>query len=70
MKVLWQITLLILQIGTFYDTRKLEDWLSNADQENCTDSKKNKSLNSGNIQEGNSLDNLPKLRLVNAKKFK
>ena len=42
--------------------------MSNADQENCTDSKKNKSLNSGNIQEGNSLDNLSKLRLRNLNK--
>ena len=42
--------------------------MSNTAQENCTDPKKNTPLNSGNIQEENSLDSLRKLRLRNVNK--
>ena len=42
--------------------------MSNAAQENCTDPKENILLNSGNIQEENSLDSLRKLRLRNVNK--
>ena len=42
--------------------------LNNAAEENCTDPKENKPVNSANIQEENSLDSLRKLRLRNVNK--
>ena len=45
-----------------------DNCLSNAAQENCTDPKEITLLNSGNIQEENSLDSLRKLRLRNVNK--
>ena len=46
-----------------------DNCLSNAAQENCTDPKENKPVNSSNIQGENSLDNLRKLRLRDVNKL-
>ena len=43
--------------------------LINATQGNCTDPKENNPVDSGNIQEENSLDDLRKLRLRNGNKI-
>ena len=42
--------------------------MSNVAQENCTDPKENKPVNSGNTHEENSVDDLRKLRLKNGNK--
>ena len=46
-----------------------DNCLSNAVQDNCTDFRENKPVNSCNIQDENSLDDLCKLRLRNVNKI-
>ena len=53
----------------YEECNDFDNILINATQGNCTDPKENKPVNSGNIQEENSLDDLRKLRLKNGNKL-